>query len=181
MDEINKVFNIVGVEGDSHCLLHSLLYGLSNIKGYEYINKIINKYLKNNPNKSDIKLVKKKTIEYDKRTITLLRQIIYKNMIKNNNTEDPSDELKKKEYLTDVHIGVLSELFDVCIVVYSPFNPFIKTQRITGINKYIFKNDDDKKCDKKKIFILSNYAGKDQIGNHYDSLILKKKSGIRSN
>ena len=46
MDEINKVFNIVGVEGDSHCLLHSLLYGLSNIKGYEYINKIINKYLK---------------------------------------------------------------------------------------------------------------------------------------
>jgi len=25
MDEINKVFNIVGVEGDSHCLLHSFI------------------------------------------------------------------------------------------------------------------------------------------------------------
>ena len=67
MDEINKVFNIVGVEGDSHCLLHSLLYGLSNIKGYEYINKIINKYLKNNPNKSDIKKIKKKKKENEKK------------------------------------------------------------------------------------------------------------------
>ena len=67
MDEINKVFNIVGVEGDSHCLLHSLLYGLSNIKGYEYINKIINKYLKNNPNKNNKKIVKKKKKKKDKR------------------------------------------------------------------------------------------------------------------
>ena len=76
MDEIKDKFKIVIALGDTHCLLHSLLYSLSHIKGYEYINTKINNYLKKNPNKSDIKLEKNNKIEYDIRTITLLRKII---------------------------------------------------------------------------------------------------------
>ena len=162
----------VDVCGDSHCGIHSVLHGLTLLKGDKYINSILFQYGIKNEIKLDGR--SKKVIKYTIKTITDIRKLIYDYMKKSERYE-PSDDLKLNKYLEDDELMAICEIFNICIAVYAP-------ERTNVSEDYywtILRNYNNEEC-KTILFLYNNFTGIQRPTDHFSLLVLKKEKNTKN-
>ena len=162
----------VDVCGDSHCGIHSVLHGLTLLKGDKYINNILFQYGIKNEIKLDGR--SKKVIKYTIKTITDIRKLIYDYMKKSERYE-PSDDLKLNKYLEDDELMAICEIFNICIAVYAP-------ERTNVSEDYywtILRNYNNEEC-KTILFLYNNFTGIQRPTDHFSLLVLKKEKNTKN-
>ena len=163
------------VLGNGNCLLYSVLYCLSNLNSSHY-SKYINSIKGDTSNalNHDVAMENGNNyIFFPEDLIVFLRLKLYEQMNEDYNkgliTEKPNAKLKIDEYLTETHIGILCEIFKICIVLYTPYSEYGEIHTFKGhLNPEHFIPSISN-----TIYIRSNYNP--SIGNqetdHYEPMV----------
>ena len=164
---IKSDFDEVVVAGDNHCAIHSVLYGMSLLKGDDYINSI----LKERGFKNEIKLDgrSKYVIKYNIKTITEFRKLIYDYM-KKSEIYDPPEGLKTDAYLEDRELSVVCEIFNICIATYAPERTDVHPSYYWNV-----LSPGQKETCETILYLYNNFTGIAKPTDHYNLLIPKKE------
>ena len=170
---IKSDFDEVVVAGDRHCAIHSVLYGMSLLKGDDYINSI----LKERGFKNEIKLDgrSKQKIKYNIKTITEFRKLIYDYM-KKSEKYDPPEGLKTNTYLEEMELSAICEIFNICIIVNAPERRYAKPGEY-----WVSATPPDlmETCET-IVYLYNNFTGNQGLStDHYNLLVPKKETSDR--
>ena len=164
---IKSDFDEVVVAGDNHCAIHSVLYGMSLLKGDDYINSI----LKERGFKNEIKLDgrSKYVIKYNIKTITEFRKLIYDYM-KKSEKYDPPEGLKTNTYLEEMELSAVCEIFNICIATYAPERTDVHPSYYWNV-----LSPGQKETCETILYLYNNFTGIAKPTDHYNLLIPKKE------